>query len=123
MQMNLTKEKQAQPVRREDAQYETWAPAVDIYETKEGYFLQADMPGVRKENLDITVEGTTLTVTGKRELQRPGQPARSVEYRRVFEVDPAIDFRKVSARIEQGVVTVQLPKAEKVKPRKIQIGE
>ena len=115
-------QQQDQPVHRENGQHQAWSPPVDIYETKEAYVLRADMPGVNKAGLDITVEGTTLTLTGKRTLARPGQP-RAVEYRRVFELDPTIDFGKVKARVDQGVVTVELPKAEKVKPRKIKIGD
>ena len=122
MNTSVTKQQQEQPVRRENGQYQTWSPPVDIFETKEAYVLRADMPGVNKDGLDITVEGTTLTLTGKRTLARQGR-TQSVEYRRVFELDPTIDFGKVKARVDHGVVTVELPKAEKVKPRKIKIGD
>ncbi len=116
-----------QPARQENGQYPTWSPAVDIYETKDAYVLQADMPGVPKDGLEITLEGSTLVLVGRRTAQPSprGQasPENRVEYRRVFELDPMIDTGKVKARIEQGVVTVELPKAEKVKPRKIKIGD
>src|SRR5688500_16980784 len=119
MNTSVTKQQQEQPVRRENGHYQTWSPPVDIYETKEAYVLRADMPGIAKDGLDLTVEGTTLTMTGKRTFTRQGQAPRSIEYRRVFELDPTIDFGKVKAHIDHGVVTVELPKAEKVKPRKI----
>jgi HSP20 family protein len=122
MNMTVSKEQQ-QPLRQTNGQSQTWLPPVDIYEAKDAYFLRADMPGVAKEGLEITAEGTTLTVTGKRTLSRQSGPSASVEYRRVFELDPMIDYSKIKARIEQGVVTVELPKAERVKPRKIKIGE
>lgn len=121
--MNLTATKEQKPVHQENGQHGTWTPPVDIYETKDVYVVRADMPGVTKDGLDITVEGTTLTLIGKRTLPAQGERQRTVEYRRVFELDPIIDYGKVKARIDQGVVTVELPKAEKVKPRKIKIGE
>jgi HSP20 family protein len=102
------------------------APNVNIFETPEGYVLQAEMPGVSKDGLEITLEGTEITITGRRNpetvagetLFRESNPA---DYRRVFELDPAIDTTKVSAKIEQGVLTVTLPKSERVKPRKIKV--
>ena len=122
--MKMTATKEQQPVRQENGHHQTWSPPVDIYETKEAYILRADMPGVAKNDLEVTAEGTTLMLVGKRTSVAPqGYAQRSVEYRRVFELDPVIDLSKVSARVDQGVVTVELPKAEKVKPRKIRIAE
>ena len=102
------------------------APNVNVFETPEGYVLQAEMPGVGKAGLEITLEGTEITITGRRNPDTvSGQPLfrerNTSDYRRVFELDPAIDTAKVSAKIEQGVVTVTLPKSERVKPRKIQV--
>ena len=102
------------------------APEVNIIETKDGYVLQAEMPGVSKEGLEITLEGNELTITGNRHAEPlPGEAlfreSHEVGYRRVFELDPAIDTAKVSARMEQGVLTLTLPKSERVKPRKISV--
>jgi HSP20 family protein len=102
------------------------APNVNIFETPEGYVLQAEMPGVSKDGLEITVEGTEITITGRRSSESvAGEPlfreSNPADYRRAFELDPAIDTSKVSAKIEQGVLTVTLPKSERVKPRKIKV--
>lgn len=102
------------------------APEVNIFETKDGYVLQAEMPGVSKEGLEITLEAGELTITGNRHVDDlPGEAlfreSQKVGYRRVFELDPAIDTAKVSARMEQGVLTLTLPKSERVKPRKISV--
>ncbi len=102
------------------------APNVNIFETPEGYVLQAEMPGVSKDGLEITLEGTEITIVGRRTPEAAvGETLfreRSTEdYRRVFELDPAIDTAKVSAKIEQGILTVTLPKSERVKPRKITV--
>lgn len=102
------------------------APDVNIYETEDGYVLQAEMPGVTKEGLEITLEGNTLTFVGHRgDDAMQGnvlyRESRGLNYRRVFELDPAVDTHKISAEMRQGVLTLNLPKAEQVKPRKIQI--
>lgn len=102
------------------------APNVNIFETQEGYVLQAEMPGVGKDGLEITLEGTEITITGRRAPETiSGEPLfrerNTADYRRVFELDPAIDTSKVSAKINQGVLTVTLPKSERVKPRKITV--
>lgn len=102
------------------------APNVNIFETQEGYVLQAEMPGVGKDGLEITLEGTEITITGRRSPETvAGEPLfrerNTADYRRVFELDPAIDTSKVSAKINQGVLTVTLPKSERVKPRKITV--
>jgi HSP20 family protein len=101
-------------------------PAVNVVETTDGYILEAEMPGVGKDGLEISLEDNELTIVGKR---TPGQDGyeplyrESVDrdYRRSFVLDPAIDAAKISARIEHGVLTLTLPKAEKVKPRKISV--
>ena len=103
-------------------------PDVNIYENADGYVLEAEMPGVNREGLDITVDANQLTVVGRRvTAEVPGESLyrESVvaDYRRAFELDPAIDTAKISAHIEQGVVTVQLPKSERVKPRKITVSD
>jgi len=102
------------------------APEVNIYETADGYVLEAEMPGVNKEGLELTLEGTELTLLGRRHREpEPGEPvfreSDQADFRRVFELDPVIDTTRVSARMEQGVLTLTLPKSEKVKPRRISV--
>jgi HSP20 family protein len=102
------------------------APEVNIFETGEGYVLEAEMPGVSKDGLEITIEGTEITIVGRRYRgEAPGEPlfqeSSHADYRRVFELDPAIDTARIAARVEQGVLTLTLPKAEKVKPRRITV--
>ena len=114
--------------QRQNGQTHAWPPPIDIHETKDAYFIRAEMPGVRKEGLEITAEGPTLTLTGRRAdppfagtaLHRE---SRAADFRRVFELDPTIDTAKIRARIDQGLVTIELPKAERVKPRKIKIAD
>jgi len=99
---------------------------VNIFETKDGYILEAEMPGVTKEGLEVTLEGNEITIVGRRNDQPvSGTPLflerHFADYQRVFELDPAIDTAKISAKIDQGLVTLALPKSERVKPRKIAV--
>src|SRR5581483_9547053 len=102
------------------------SPVVNIFETKDGYVLEAEIPGVTKKGLEITLEDNELTLTGRRDLDsHPGnvlfKESARADFRRVFELDPAIDTSKISARIEQGLLTLTLPKSERVKPRRITV--
>jgi len=102
------------------------APEVNIFELEQGYVLEADMPGVTKDHLEVTLENNSLTLIGERTDEAlPGtvvyHESRPVTYRRVFEVDPMIDTTKIRAQINQGVLTLELPKADAVKPRKIAV--
>ena len=101
-------------------------PVASVIEGGDVYMLNVEMPGVNKEGLEISVENNELTIIGRRSLaQVEGtlihRESRPENFRRVFELDPSIDMSKISARIDQGVLTLTLPKAEQVKPRKIAV--
>jgi len=101
-------------------------PLANIAETNDGYVVEAEMPGVSKEGLEITVENGELVIVGRRgALKFTGEPvyreSRGWDYRRSFELDPSIDTTKIVAKVENGVLRLQLPKAESVKPRKIAV--
>jgi len=126
----MKQQQQQQPQQRPErtvpnhSQYLT--PAVDIVETRDAYVLESDMPGVTKENLEILLESNELTIVGRRldqsqEAQYVYRESKPAYYRRVFELDPAIDVEKIDARMDQGVLTLTLPKSERVKPRKITV--
>lgn len=101
-------------------------PVASVVEDGDAYLLKVEMPGVNKEGLEISVENNELMITGRRDLaQIEGtlihRESRTEDFRRVFELDPSIDTSKISARIDQGFLTLTLPKAEQVKPRKIAV--
>jgi HSP20 family protein len=105
---------------------ESITPEVNIFETRDGYVIDAEMPGVDKKGLEITLEGNQLTIVGRRDAGHyPGTPlfreSRDANFRRSFELDPAIDTTKVSATMENGLLSLSLPKSDQVKPRKITI--
>ena len=82
-----------------------------VTEINDGYMLEIEMPGVKKDGLEISVENNELTVVGRRSL-----PAVEGTL-----IDPSIDADKISAKIDQGLVTLILPKAEHVRPHKIAV--
>jgi len=100
-------------------------PSVDITETKDEFVLEADMPGVTKESLEVLVEGNELTIVGRRPSSSAGQylhrESNGTPFRRSFVLDPMIDGVHVTASIEHGVLAVRLPKAEEVKPRRVTV--
>ena len=122
---NLVRENTGTATDRRDAERFS-TPAASVSETPDGYTLELEMPGVSKEGLEISVENNELSIVGRRstpaiEGTLIHRESRSHTYRRSFEIDPSIDSAKIAARISQGVVTLTLPKAEEVKPRKIAV--
>jgi HSP20 family protein len=101
------------------------APPVDIYELPEGLVVMADMPGVDKDSLDIRVDHNILTIRGQASHVLSGEPIyreyELVHYFRQFELSDKVDQNKITADLKQGVLTLSLPKAEAVKPRKIAV--
>jgi HSP20 family protein len=102
------------------------APPASVIEAADGYTLKVEMPGVNKDGLDISVENNELTIIGRRSFPTVEgtlihHESRPENFRRTFELDPSIDADKISARIDQGLVILTLPKAEHVKPRKIAV--
>jgi len=101
-------------------------PDVNIYETENGYTLEAEMPGVTREHLEVTLENNALTLVGHRTDEAPSgtvlyRESRPADFRRVFELDPAIDSQKIRAQMNQGLLILELPKTEAVKPRRIAV--
>jgi HSP20 family protein len=101
-------------------------PVANILETTDGCLLEAEMPGVARDGLDVTVENGELVIVGRRaDKENPGaalyRESRPLDYRRVFDLDPSIDTSKITAKMEQGILKLTLPKAEEVKPRRIQV--
>jgi HSP20 family protein len=103
-------------------------PRTNILEGEKDYRLEMDLPGVRNEDLEISVEDDTLTVKAERSLEVPeGYHSRRTEmngkiaWRRSFELGNGVDLDDISARLEHGILTVTLPKSEKSLPRRIEV--
>lgn len=99
-------------------------PVVDIYESQDEIRLHADLPGVDKQDISIHFEKQTLTLEGQRKLEdyeRGQSQLERITYRRAFSVPEGIDAEKIQAKLEDGVLQLQLPKAAKLKPRQISV--
>jgi len=110
----------------ESRQPETvFLPSTDLYEKDDGWVLEADLPGVTQADLDIEFERGVLTLQAKRHAERAGRLLHRefdpVVYRRRFKIGDLVDAERISARLVNGVLTLDLPKAEAVKPRKIKV--
>ena len=121
---------QEKPAVREESQRlesRRWVqPQVNIIESRDGYTLEAEMPGVGKEGLEVLLDGNELTIMGRRnsvplQAQLVYRESNDYDYRRSFELDPVIDTSRLVARMENGLLYLELPKTEKVKPRKIAV--
>jgi HSP20 family protein len=101
-----------------------FTPPVDIEETDDAYVIEADLPGVKREDIDIELAGNELLVTGEIK-QREGKFRRRTRRVGRFELRVAlpdgVDGGKVDAKLDHGVLTVRVPKAEKAQRRKIDV--
>jgi HSP20 family protein len=101
------------------------APPVDIYETESAIVVIADLPGVDKDDVDIRVEDSILTIKGKAGYNPPANLLRqefSLDgYFRQFQLSDEVNQDGISAETKNGVLTIHLPKAEKSRPRQIQV--
>ena len=108
----------------------TWMPPVDIFESAGELRIVAEMPGVKPEDIRISSENNVLTLRGDKHQAQPagekGERAHRYErafgaFERSFTIPTTVDAERIEARYEHGVLTLVLPKAEKAKPRQIQV--
>jgi HSP20 family protein len=101
-------------------------PRVDIVETEQEFTLYADLPGVHPENLDVQFEDGELKIHGSCPPRNDGENRWLNEYKvgdysRSFKLGETIDSQRINAELKNGVLTMHLPKAEKSKPRRVEI--
>ena len=105
----------------------TYVPQVDIYETKEGLWLWADMPGVDEESLNVHLDNGVLTIEGQVDVKEyenvtPLYTEYNVgNYVRRFTLSNDVDSDRIVARMQHGVLALEIPKAERAKPRRITV--
>jgi HSP20 family molecular chaperone IbpA len=101
------------------------APPVDIYETRDGLVVLADLPGVAKDALEVRVDNHVLTIRGHARHMVPGELTyreyELVNFFRQFELSDTVDQGRITADLQCGVLTLHLPKAEEAKPRQIEV--
>jgi len=107
----------------------SWVPPVDIYENdKQELVLKAEIPGMKREDIQLTVDNSTLTIHGEKKVEQQVAEDRShrVEriygtFSRTFSLPSTVDTGKVSAEYKNGVLTVTLPLREEAKPKQISV--
>ncbi|MGX6449256.1 Hsp20/alpha crystallin family protein [Patulibacter sp. S7RM1-6] len=105
-----------------------WTPAVDLIERDGAFVLVADLPGVKPEDVAIEVEGDVLSLSGAREVRREVREGGTIRaeratgsFRRQLGLPEGVDAEAISARFEDGVLEVTIPKPERQKPRRVSI--
>jgi len=108
--------------------YGTWAPVVDIFESGDNLIIRAEVAGLDKDDVDISVENNTLTLRGerKREMEFEEKDAYRLErlfgvFTRSFMLPKTVDSARISASYKNGVLELTIPKVEQARPRRIEI--
>ena len=102
-------------------------PPVNLYETTDGYVVTAELPGLRVDDIDITVERDRLTLRGERRIEHPADASlhrverRGGAFRRTIQLPLEVDGEKVEAVYRNGVLTLRIPKAPEHQPRRIAV--
>ena len=112
---------------RQTQLFSGWTPALDLYQNNDNVIALIELPGMRKEDIEISLHDGMLTIAGERKMETPGgeKAERSERYigkfRRSITLPTRVDANKVSATHKDGILTVTLPKAEEAKPKQIQV--
>jgi len=112
---------------RQTQLFSGWTPALDLYQSNDNVIALIELPGMRKEDIGISLHDGMLTIAGERKMETPGgeKAERSERYigkfRRSITLPTRVDANKVSATYKDGILTVTLPKAEEAKPKQIQV--
>lgn len=106
----------------------SWMPAVDVYEEGDSFHIHADLPGLKRDDIDITVDGNTMTISG--EKKRENETKEDGYYRaeryygkfsRSIDMPVTVDTSKIDAKYKDGVLEIVLPKSETARPKQIKI--
>jgi HSP20 family protein len=107
---------------------ESWMPSVDILEKDGNLILRAELPGMTEKDIDLKIEGNTLTLQGERKMENEDKKSNyhRVEsfygsFSRSFRLPDTVDYEKIDAKYKNGVLTVTLPQKPEVKPREIPV--
>jgi HSP20 family protein len=103
-------------------------PLINVTEDKDNYYIRAELPGIKAEELELSVTGETLSISGERKLPSEGETVKyhrrereGGKFNRIFTLPGLIDTDRVEAKSRYGILTVILPKSEKAKPKQISV--
>ena len=105
-----------------------WTPALDVYEDKDNLIVKAELPGMKREEIDISFHDGTLTISGERKYEQKNQDAETYraerffgKFHRTLALPKPVQSDKATATYKDGILTVTLPKTEEAKPKQIQV--
>lgn len=114
--------------RRLPAEKREWAPAMEVYEKDDKFVVKTELPGMKKEDIDISVIGDTLTIKGEKKAENEVKEKdyycseRSYgSFFRSITLPSSIDTRKIEASYEEGILEISLPKTAEIKPKKVTV--
>ncbi|MEO8045109.1 MAG: Hsp20/alpha crystallin family protein [Spartobacteria bacterium] len=110
---------------RQTQLFSGWSPALDLYQNSDNVVAVVELPGMRKEDIDIFLHDGMLTIAGERQSSEGEEAERterfSGKFRRSISLPTRVDAGKVHATYKDGILTVTLPKAEEAKPKKVEV--
>jgi HSP20 family protein len=105
-----------------------WSPSINLYDDRDHLVLKAEIPGMKKEDIDISLHGDVLTLSGERKEEKTYEKAETYRaerflgrFQRIVTLPSIVDASKVQASYKDGVLTVTLPKSEEAKPKQIEV--
>ncbi len=105
-----------------------WTPALDVYEDKENVYVRAELPGMKKEEIDLSLHNGSLSISGERKTEEKYKDAEVYRaerfvgrFQRTVTLPTLVAADKVKAQYKDGILTVTLPKAEEAKPKHIDV--
>jgi len=120
----LFQETMGRPVR-ESSSPRSWSPAVDVLEDENKIVVRAELPGLKREDINVEISGDTLTLKGERKLDDDEHYVRVERtygpFERSFTIGVPIKSDELKANYKDGILEVIIPKAEEIKPKKIEI--
>ncbi len=116
------------PIERPDLVTGTWTPKVDIYDTKDAFIIDAELPGIDKNDIKVDVDGRLLTLRGERKTETEDKNKSYYRhemyygaFERTFTLPEAVDPGLIKAEYKEGVLHLEVPKPEERKPKQIEV--
>jgi HSP20 family protein len=108
--------------------FDVWTPALDVYEDNDNLIVKAELPGLKKDEIDISIHEGALHISGERKQETQNKDAETYRserfygrFHRTVGLPKAVQVDKVQASYRDGILTVTLPKSEEAKPKQIQV--
>ena len=113
---------------RDSGLFSGWSPLLDVYDDKDSFVVTCELPGMKKEEIDVSLHDGVLTISGERRHERPAQEGQSFRSERYFgkfqrsiTLPALVDSTKVKATYKDGILHLTLPKSEEAKPKHIEV--